>query len=163
MNKFSKAAAFLKHLFDQDSLAEKAAVIVEAILAACSPRISEIAQHMPGTEAANYKMMIQRFLGSHPPTFYDATERKITLTVSLGEQTIYRALRYTHNLSSHCLSELKSEAQRSLPLYRTGQVSRTAVHRQARNGAPRPPRLGCASSHCWLQTAGSSSPGWRRT
>jgi hypothetical protein len=61
MNKFIKAAAFLRHLFDQDRLAEKAAVIVEAILAARSPRLSEIAQHMPGHEAANYKA-IQRFL-----------------------------------------------------------------------------------------------------
>jgi hypothetical protein len=61
MNKFIKAEAFLKHLFDSDRLAAKAAIIVEAILAACSPRISEIAQHMPGGEAANYKM-VQRFL-----------------------------------------------------------------------------------------------------
>jgi hypothetical protein len=36
-------------------------VIIEAILAARSPRLSEIAQHMPGQEAANYKA-IQRFL-----------------------------------------------------------------------------------------------------
>ena len=61
MNKFIKAEAFLKHLFDQDQLAVKAAAIVEAILAARSPRISEIAQHMVGGEAANYKR-IQRFL-----------------------------------------------------------------------------------------------------
>ena len=27
-------------------------------------------------------------------TFYDATGRKVPLTVSLGEQTIYRGLRY---------------------------------------------------------------------
>ncbi len=223
MNKFIQAAAFLKHLFDDERLAAKAAVIVEAMWAACSPRLSDIAQHMPGREAANYKA-IQRFLrqadpkaalvrlfqaeapfvigdptemprpqarktsyvgtlkdgktrgfwllllatpyrgralpcgfvtyssktiaqlarsrnqyhwqafdqvkallgdkplvldrefsylelleylvrvgvnfvirlhlGSHPPTFYDATGRKVTLTVSLGEQTVYRALRY---------------------------------------------------------------------
>jgi hypothetical protein len=61
MNKFIKAGAFLKHLFDQECLATKAAIIIEAILAACSPRLSEIAQHMPGHEAANYKM-IQRFV-----------------------------------------------------------------------------------------------------
>jgi hypothetical protein len=66
MNKFIKAAAFLKYLFDQDSLAEKAAVIIEAILAACSPRLSQIAQHMPGSEAANYKL-IQRFLRQADP------------------------------------------------------------------------------------------------
>lgn len=62
MHKFIKAQAFFKHLFDQDGLAVKAAIIVEAILAACSPRLAAIAQHMPGSEAANYKM-IQRFLG----------------------------------------------------------------------------------------------------
>lgn len=61
MNKFIKAQAFFKYLFDQEHQAIKAAVIVEAILAACSPRLSAIAQHMPGGEAANYKM-IQRFL-----------------------------------------------------------------------------------------------------
>jgi Transposase DDE domain len=61
MNKFIKAQAFFKHLFDQERLASQAAVIVEAILAACSPRLSAIAQHMPGNEAANYKA-IQRFL-----------------------------------------------------------------------------------------------------
>ena len=61
MTQFIKAIAFLQHLFDQERLAAKAAVIVEAILAARSPRLSEIAQHMPGSEAANYKA-IQRFL-----------------------------------------------------------------------------------------------------
>ena len=59
MNKFIKAAPFLKYLFDQDGLVEKAAVIVEAILAARSPRLSDIAQHMPGSEPANYKMIQQ--------------------------------------------------------------------------------------------------------
>jgi len=62
MNQCIKAAAFLQHLFDQESLAAKAAIIIEAILAACSPRMSAIAQHMPGSETANYKL-IPRFLG----------------------------------------------------------------------------------------------------
>lgn len=61
MNQFIKALAFLQHLFDQDRWAAKAAVIIEAILVARSLRLSAIAQHMPGTEAANYKA-IQRFL-----------------------------------------------------------------------------------------------------
>jgi hypothetical protein len=61
MNQCIKTAAFLKYLFDQDSLVAKASVIIEAIWAACSPRISDIAQHMPGRAAANYKQ-IQRFL-----------------------------------------------------------------------------------------------------
>jgi hypothetical protein len=66
MNKFIQAAPFLKNLFDQDRLVQKAAVIVEAILAARSPRLSDIAQHMPGREAANYKL-IQRFLQQADP------------------------------------------------------------------------------------------------
>ncbi len=43
MNKFIKAGVFLKHRFDQECLAAKAGVIIDAILAACSPRMSEIA------------------------------------------------------------------------------------------------------------------------
>jgi hypothetical protein len=57
MNRSVQAAAFLKHLFDDKRLAAKVAVIVEAIWAACSL----IAQHMPGSEAADYKM-VQCFL-----------------------------------------------------------------------------------------------------
>lgn len=61
MNKFIKAVAFLQHLFDQDRLAEQAGRIIEAILAARSPRLSDIAEHMTGSVGANYKA-IQRFL-----------------------------------------------------------------------------------------------------
>lgn len=66
MKQFIKAAAFLKQVFDQEHLVVKAAAIVEAILAARSPRIAEIARQMPGKEAANYKM-IQRFLRQADP------------------------------------------------------------------------------------------------
>jgi len=41
----------------------------------------------------NFVIRLQ--LGSHPPTFYDATGRKVMLAVSLGEETAHRALRYT--------------------------------------------------------------------
>lgn len=61
MHQFIKTLAFLQHFFSQDRLAAKAAAIIDGILAARSPRLSEIAQHMAGTEAANYKA-IQRFL-----------------------------------------------------------------------------------------------------
>ena len=61
MNKCIQALAFCKRLFDQEPLASKAATIIEAIWKACSPRLSLIAQHMPGSEAANYKA-IQRFI-----------------------------------------------------------------------------------------------------
>lgn len=52
---------FAQMLFDSKDLARKAATILRAILEAQSPRLSEIAQKMPGTPDANYKQ-IQRFL-----------------------------------------------------------------------------------------------------
>jgi hypothetical protein len=52
---------FAQLLFDSKDLARKAAVILKAILEAQSPRLSDIAQKMPGTSDANYKQM-QRFL-----------------------------------------------------------------------------------------------------
>jgi hypothetical protein len=63
-------ARFAQLLFDSKDLARKAAVILKAILEAQSPRLSEIAQKMPGSPAANYKQ-IQRFLA--------ATDPKVTL------------------------------------------------------------------------------------
>lgn len=50
MNQFIKTAAYLKCLFDQDHLVAQSSVIIEAIWAACSPLISDIAQHMPGAK-----------------------------------------------------------------------------------------------------------------
>ena len=61
MNQFIKAVAFVLHLFDQERLAEQAGRIIEAILAARSPRLTDIAAHMTGSVSANYKA-IQRFL-----------------------------------------------------------------------------------------------------
>jgi len=52
---------FAQPLFDTTALAEKGARILEGILAAGSPRLSQISQHMTGHPDANYKMM-QRFL-----------------------------------------------------------------------------------------------------
>ena len=66
MNKFIRVSAFLQHVFDQDAVVRKAGIIVEAILAACSPRLSDIARHIRGTGAANHKMM-QRFLRQADP------------------------------------------------------------------------------------------------
>jgi hypothetical protein len=53
-------------LFDSRDLARKGAIILKAILEAQSPRLSEIAQKMPGKPEANYKV-IQRFLASTEP------------------------------------------------------------------------------------------------
>ena len=58
---YIQAVRFLKFLFDSEALARKAAQIVEALLKARSPRLSDLAQHMGGQVAANYKA-IQRFL-----------------------------------------------------------------------------------------------------
>jgi hypothetical protein len=54
---------FMQQLFDQELVAQHAAQIVGGILEARSPRLSEIAQHMSGSPAANYKA-IQRFIVS---------------------------------------------------------------------------------------------------
>jgi hypothetical protein len=52
---------FAKVIFDNEQSAKKASLIMEGILKAQSPRISDIADAMPGSEVGNYKM-IQRFL-----------------------------------------------------------------------------------------------------
>src|SRR5512133_1787954 len=59
-------AKFAQLLFDSKNVARKAAVILKAILEAQSPRLSEIAQKMSGTPAANYKQL-QRFLAATDP------------------------------------------------------------------------------------------------
>ena len=56
-----KAVAFLKHLFDDERVAERTAPLVEAVWASPSPRLADLARHMPGSVAANYKRL-QRFL-----------------------------------------------------------------------------------------------------
>jgi len=58
---FTRISAFMQHLFDRESVARRATEIVAGILEGRSPRLSDIAQHMPGTPAANYKA-IQRFI-----------------------------------------------------------------------------------------------------
>lgn len=59
-------ANFAQLLFDSKEVARQAAVILKAILDAQSPRLSEIAQKMPGTPVANYKQL-QRFLAATDP------------------------------------------------------------------------------------------------
>jgi len=52
---------FAQSLFDSEEAARQATPLLKAILDARSARVSDIAQHMRGTPAANYKQ-IQRFL-----------------------------------------------------------------------------------------------------
>jgi hypothetical protein len=61
MNKCTQLLPFVQDLFHDPKTARKAVRIIEAILRARSPRLSEIARAMSGKEAANYKA-IQRFL-----------------------------------------------------------------------------------------------------
>ena len=66
MNKFTHLLGFVQHLFDDDDTARKAKKIVEGILKARSPRLSDIAREMSGKEESNYKS-IQRFLANNSP------------------------------------------------------------------------------------------------
>jgi len=65
MNKFTHLLRFVQHVFDDDT-ARKARMIIEGILKARSPRLSDIAREMSGKEEANYKC-IQRFLACNSP------------------------------------------------------------------------------------------------
>lgn len=66
MIKFIDILGFAQSLFDEDCVAKKAARILQAMLKARSPRLSDISQHMVGNAEANYKE-IQRFLGQADP------------------------------------------------------------------------------------------------
>jgi len=61
MYKFMQIKKFAKVIFDSEKTAEKASRIMEGMLKARSPRISDVADQMVGNEAVNYKM-VQRFL-----------------------------------------------------------------------------------------------------
>jgi Transposase DDE domain len=66
MNKFTHLLRFVGYLFDEEKTARKATPIIEGILKARSPRLSDIAREMAGGEEKNYKC-IQRFLKSTTP------------------------------------------------------------------------------------------------
>ncbi len=66
MNKCTQLLPFVQDLLDDQAIAEKATRIVDGILRARSPRLSEIARAMGGNEEANYKC-IQRFLDANDP------------------------------------------------------------------------------------------------
>jgi hypothetical protein len=66
MNKCTQLLPFVQDLFDDQTVAQKAARIVAGILEARSPRMSEIAREMNGNEATNYKC-VQRFLEANDP------------------------------------------------------------------------------------------------
>jgi hypothetical protein len=57
---------FAKQLFVDERVAQQASQIIQGIMEARSPRVSEIAAQMPGGEAASYKR-IQRFLQGQDP------------------------------------------------------------------------------------------------
>lgn len=61
MLKFIKLLDLVRYLFDREGMVQKAVVILRALLEARSPRLTQIAEKMPGKPAANYKAL-QRFL-----------------------------------------------------------------------------------------------------
>lgn len=66
MNKFIRNFEFVQQLFTDEKTARQASQIIEGIMAARSPRLSDIAAHMPGGQSASYKR-IQRFLQDQDP------------------------------------------------------------------------------------------------
>lgn len=66
MNKFIRIFEFVQQLFIDDHTAQQASEIIEGIMKARSPRLSDIAARMVGNEAASYKR-IQRFLQDNDP------------------------------------------------------------------------------------------------
>lgn len=66
MNKFIRIYEFSEQLFADQRAARQAGEIMEGIMTARSPRLSEITAKMPGQEAASYKR-IQRFLQDNDP------------------------------------------------------------------------------------------------
>jgi hypothetical protein len=66
MNKFTHLSEFVKCLFDEEETAKKATRIIEGMIQAHSPRLSDISREMSGRAEANYKK-IQRFLEEAEP------------------------------------------------------------------------------------------------
>lgn len=66
MNKFTHLGEFLGELIEDTDILEKAKEIIKGILLARSPRKSDIAREMSGSEAGNYKCL-QRFLQRSEP------------------------------------------------------------------------------------------------
>jgi len=66
MDKFIRISEFTQLLFSDPKTAQQASQIIEGIMEACSPRLSEIAAKMPGHPDASYKR-IQRFLQENDP------------------------------------------------------------------------------------------------
>jgi hypothetical protein len=66
MDKSIRIFEFVKQIFTEQKAAQQASEIIEGIMEAQSPRLSDIAAKMTGNEAACYKR-IQRFLEEHNP------------------------------------------------------------------------------------------------
>jgi uncharacterized protein with ATP-grasp and redox domains len=66
MDKCIRILEFAKQLFSDEKTAGQASQIMQGIMEARSPRLSDIASTMPGEAAASYKR-IQRFLQKHDP------------------------------------------------------------------------------------------------
>lgn len=66
MDKLIRIVEFAQQLFGDSKIAEQASQIIEGIMEARSPRLSEVAAKMPGNPDASYKRL-QRFLQENDP------------------------------------------------------------------------------------------------
>jgi hypothetical protein len=55
MNKFTHLQEFVEYIFDNKEITRKAKLVIEGLLKARSPRLSDIPREMAGNKAANYK------------------------------------------------------------------------------------------------------------
>jgi hypothetical protein len=80
MNKFIRISEFAKHLFTDENIAKQATVIIQCILEASSPRLSDIAAKMPGTEAACYNRIQRILLDNDSNATEDALQQRSKLS-----------------------------------------------------------------------------------
>jgi hypothetical protein len=101
MNKFTHLGEFLGTLIDDRAVLEKAQKVVQGIMQAGSPRLSEISRVMSGNEAANYKC-IQRLLQESEPRdillrLYQETAAFITMKLLHAIVTTFKPLPKSRN------------------------------------------------------------------
>jgi hypothetical protein len=88
MSMFIKIYKFMQGLFDEEMTAHKAAEIGQAILAARSLRLTDIAAQMRGTNDASYKR-IQRFVQQVDPckALWRCFEKKRSLSSAIRQRS----------------------------------------------------------------------------
>ncbi len=97
---------FTRHIFESPRVARQAACIIKAILAARSPRLSEIARKMPGNCDSNYKQL-QRFLQQTDPRLVLGRLFQSEATFVIGDPT---DLPRPHAFKTSYVGKLKDES-----------------------------------------------------